>query len=118
VYPEFPARGVFAISDYGIDNIVAGTDRGLALWNGKKWTLINKQKGLLAIPVKCIVRNGSALWLGGYYGLQRWTPTQQGLLLTQKDGLPSTQITCMTKDKNNNILIGTEKGAAFIKTAP
>ncbi len=118
VYPEFPAVGVFAISDYGIDNIVAGTDRGLALWNGKKWTLINKKKGLLAIPVQCIVRIGNVLWLGGYSGLQRWTPTQQGLLLTEKDGLPSTRITCMTKDKNNNLLVGTEKGAVLIKTAP
>lgn len=113
-YPDFPARSCYDIQGYGYDKIIAGTDRGIAKWNGKEWTLISKKDGILSIPVKKLVVKNDTIWLGGNSGLQSWSPNKIGRLLTVKDGLPSNNVTDLCLDQNGNLLIATDKGAAVL----
>lgn len=113
-FPEFPAREAFSISDYTDDQIVAGTSRGLAIFDGKSWSLLRKADGIEAIPVTHLQRSGQQLWLGSPHGLQLWSKEQPGKLLTEADGLPANRIKALCVDENGNLLIGTSMGAAMI----
>ncbi len=116
VYPEFPAREAFSISDFIDKQVVAGTSRGLAVFSSKTWTLKGKNDGVVALPVMHIQRDGNYLWLGSPVGLQLWSQNGSEKLITVADGLPSNNITALAIDENGNLLVGTEKGAAIIST--
>lgn len=114
VFPEFPAREAFSISTFTDNQIVAGTSRGLAIFDGKKWQLKGKAEGILALPVTHIQRSGDRLWLGSPAGLQLWSASGSEKFFTTTDGLPANNITALGLDENGNLLVGTEKGAAII----
>lgn len=114
-YPEFPARAAFSITGYGHNSIVAGTDIGLAIFNGKKWRMLKKKAGILALPAKCVLADGNDLWIGSPAGLQRWNPSRPSKLFTKDDGLPGNGINSICFDASGNILIATDGGAAIIK---
>lgn len=116
IFPEFPAREAFSISDFIGKQVVAGTSRGLAVFDGKTWTLKGKNDGVVALPVMHTQRDGNYLWLGSPAGLQLWSQNGSERLLTVADGLPSNNITALAIDENGNLLVGTEKGAAIIST--
>lgn len=116
IYPEFPAREAFSVSDFVDTQIVAGTSRGLAVFDGKTWTLKGKNDGVVALPIMHIQRDGNYLWLGSPAGLQLWSQNGSEKLITVADGLPSNNITALAIDENGNLLVGTEKGAAIIST--
>lgn len=118
LYPEFPAREAFSICDYKNDLIIAGTSRGLALFDGEKWSIRRANEGILALPALHLARSGDSVWIGSPVGLQLWNDNKPGMLLTEKDGLPSANITALCLDENNNLLIGTEKGAAILGITP
>ncbi len=114
IYPEFPAREAFSICDYSDDAVIAGTSRGLAFFNGEKWSLIGSAQGIKAIPALRLQRDGDKVWIGSPSGLQLWSSANPGSLLTEADGLPANNITALCLDENRNLLVGTEKGAAII----
>jgi ligand-binding sensor domain-containing protein len=114
LFPEFPAREVFSICDYTDDRIIAGTSRGIAIFDGKKWAILRKTDGIKALPVTHLQRTGNRIWLGSPVGIQTWQDNLPGRLLTEADGLPSSHIKTMCVDENGNILIGTARGAAII----
>ena len=114
-YPDFPARSCYDIQEYGYDKIIAGTDRGIVLWDGKKWNLISKKNGIKSLPVKRLLVMNDTIWIGGPSGLQSWSPIKTGQLLTVINGLPSNNITDLSFDKiNGSLLIATDKGAAIL----
>ena len=115
-YPEFPARAAYSISDFGHNQIVAGTDTGIAIFDGEKWSLLKKNAGIKALPVKHLARQGGNLWLGSPVGLQCWHPNQSSDLLRKDSGLPGNQITALARTGTGKILVGTESGAAIIET--
>lgn len=115
VYPEFPAREAFSVCDYVDDMVIAGTSRGLALFNGKKWSLRGRAEGIKALPVNFLQRQGDKIWLGSPVGLQLWGIDEPGQLITEADGLPGSNITALALDENGNLLVGTEKGPAMIR---
>jgi len=114
LFPEFPAREVFSICDYTDDRIIAGTSRGLAIFDGKNWSLLRKVDGIKALPVTHLQRTGSRIWLGSPVGVQFWQGNLPGPLLTEANGLPSSHIKAMCLDENGNLLVGTARGAAII----
>lgn len=114
VFPEFPAREAFCITEFSEHRIFAGTSRGLAVFSDNKWSLLGRSDGIEALPVKFIQRSGSYLWLGSPAGLQLWNDNGVTFFLTEEQGLPSHVITALATDENGNLLAGTEKGAAII----
>ncbi|GAB4277726.1 MAG: hypothetical protein Kow0029_20640 [Candidatus Rifleibacteriota bacterium] len=114
-YPEFPARSAFSLCEYQHNTIVAGTDIGLAIFNGKKWRLIRKKAGIKALPAKCLLPAGQDIWIGSPVGLQRWNPSRPSRLFNKTDGLPGNGINAICLDKQGNILIATDKGPAIAK---
>ncbi len=113
--PEFPAREVFSICDYTNDRIVAGTSKGIAIYDNQRWSLIGRKEGIKGFPVKHLARNGKYIWLGTPSGLQLWSEEGESKLYTTADGLPSNNITALSTDENNNLLVGTAKGVAIIR---
>ncbi len=114
LYPEFPAREAFSICDYLEERVVAGTSRGLAIYDGKTWKLNGRNEGVKALPATHLQRDGDHIWIGSPAGLQHWSSSDPGRIYTEADGLPSNQITALTLDETGNLLIGTESGAAMI----
>ncbi|MBU1106445.1 MAG: hypothetical protein KKB51_07250 [Candidatus Riflebacteria bacterium] len=114
VFPEFPAREAFSICDFTDDQVVVGTSRGLAFFDGKNWSILCKNDGIKALPVTNLQRCGDQIWLGSPVGLQLWSTNQPGRFFTQSDGLPSNHIKAMCIDENGNLLVGTSRGAAII----
>ena len=115
LYPEFPAREAFSVCDYVDDMVVAGTSRGIALFDGKKWSLRGRTEGIKALPVNFLQRDGDRVWLGSPVGLQLWSINEPGQLITEADGLPGSNITALAIDENGNLLVGTDKGPALIR---
>ena len=114
LFPEFPAREAFSICDFTDDMVIAGTSRGLALFDGKKWSLLGNKDGIIAVPARHVQRAGDQIWIGSPMGLQIWSMSGPGKLLTEQDGLPANNITALSLDESGNLLVGTEKGPAII----
>mgnify|MGYP001228373467 CR=1 FL=1 len=114
LFPKFPAREVFSICDYTDDRILAGTSRGLAMFDGKNWSILRKVDGIKAIPATCLQRDGVQVWIGSPAGLQLWQENQPGKFFTEADGLPASHIKSLCLDENGNLLIGTIRGAAIL----
>ncbi|MGM0599046.1 MAG: two-component regulator propeller domain-containing protein [Candidatus Rifleibacteriota bacterium] len=114
-YPEFPARAAYSITGYGYDDIVAGTDTGLAIYNGKDWRMLKKKAGIKALPARCLLTDNNSIWIGSPIGLQKWNPNKASELITSRDGLPGNRINDFCLDNENNLLVATNKGAAIIK---
>ena len=114
IYPEFPAREAFSICDYQDNLVIAGTSRGLAIFDGKTWVMRGRNEGVKALPALHLQRDGARVWVGSPIGLQLWSLSEPGRLFTEADGLPANQITALALDENGNLLVGTEKGAAII----
>ncbi len=114
LFPEFPAREAFSICDFIDDKIVAGTSRGLAIFDNQKWSLRGRADGIVALPANHLQRQKDRIWVGSPAGLQYCDSNEAGKLLTETDGLPSRNITALALDENGNLLIGTEKGAAIL----
>jgi ligand-binding sensor domain-containing protein len=114
-YPEFPARAAYSLATYGHNSIVAGTDTGLAIFNGKDWRMFKKKAGVQALPAMCLLRDGNDIWIGSPTGLQRWNPSNPSKIYTTADGLPSNSVNKLDFDSEGNILVATDGGAAIIK---
>jgi ligand-binding sensor domain-containing protein len=114
-YPEFPARAAYSITDWGYDEIVAGTDTGLAIFNGKDWRMLKKKAGVKALPARCLLTENNSIWIGSPIGLQKWNPNKASALITSRDGLPGNRINDFCLDSDNNLLVATNRGAAIIR---
>ncbi|MFZ5952913.1 MAG: hypothetical protein ACOYXC_19575 [Candidatus Rifleibacteriota bacterium] len=117
VYPEFPARAAYSVCEYGPETIAAGTDTGLALYDGKKWSILKKNAGIKALPALHLIKDGKFIWIGSSNGLQRWQLDTSSEILTTESGLPGNRVTCMTLENQGTLLVGTETGAAIIKSS-
>lgn len=113
--PVFPSRSAYSITNWGYDEIVAGTDTGLAIFNGKDWRMLKKKAGVKALPAKCLLTENNTIWIGSPIGLQKWNPNKPSELLTKLDGLPGNRINDFCLDSDNNLLVATNRGAAIVK---
>lgn len=114
----FPGNNVVALECFGTDGVVAGTDTGLAFWDGTGWQSFGRREGLRVGRVRALAVVGKTIWVGGFRGLQQWTSTGVGPLLTEDDGLPANKITALAVinpgTPTEKLLIGTEMGAAIL----
>jgi len=97
-------------------------DKDGYLWVGTWPTLLYKFKGDSIVEVfgqvgyisRIISDDSSNIWVGSYMnGL--WELTKQGYNWKEITGLPSTQITALSKDINGNIWVGTMGGTCKIR---
>ena len=114
----FPGNSVAAIARYGKSDIVAGTDTGLAFWDGEAWRGFGRKEGLKVGRVSALAVAGDRIWVGGHRGLQMWSPKGCGPLLTVADGLPFNKVTALAIEQPDSIherlFIGTDMGAAIL----
>ncbi len=88
--------------------IYAGTEKGLAIYHNKKWIIDNK---LGQIKINYIVAGKNRnLWFASGVGLVRMSHLNKYEYLSEKDGLPSRQISSIAFDDENNIWLTTKRG--------
>lgn len=114
-------RTIFESSD---NRLWLGTDEGLSLYISKSDSFYNynaaadvNTDGLGKGTVRSILEdNDGNLWFGTAGGLSvlvKKTGTFHNF--TQKDGLPSNVILCLTKDPENTLYAGTPDGIGIVK---
>jgi ligand-binding sensor domain-containing protein/signal transduction histidine kinase len=111
----------------GIRRMVAASDGGLWLWNGRQlWKTLREQPLLSADqfqpaesnqPLRFFADSQGGLWVIEYgAGLWHVSATGGAVLLTRAAGLPSRFITCWWEDNAGNIWVGTkESGLARVR---
>ncbi len=88
--------------------IYAGTEKGLCVYNFKKW---NKDTRFGNAMINNIaVDKDNNLWFASDTGLARLKNTNEFEFITEEDGLPSRQISAMTFDNENNIWLTSKRG--------
>jgi ligand-binding sensor domain-containing protein len=91
-----------------------GTDMGVARHFGyntlEKWTVFNKENGLVDNFVQAIATDKSEdLWFGTKGGISVYN-SSQGNSYTINDGLNSNNILCITVDKTGMVWLGSDNG--------
>jgi ligand-binding sensor domain-containing protein/serine phosphatase RsbU (regulator of sigma subunit) len=67
-------------------------------------------------PVNAVAKQGDALWSGTFNGLAR-VLKDATLKLSELNGLPNDEVTCLFTDKEGNLWIGTRDGLACLTHA-
>ncbi len=71
-----PHRIVYALAPFGERGVIAGTQAGLGVFDGRRWSRITQEDGRLADNwVNAVAAFGGALWAGTYdAGIDRMAP--------------------------------------------
>lgn len=117
IHPSVDHGRVSAFCDLPGGRVLAGTDRGLWIWDGTSWTswAFPAERGPAPVTALHRVPGGDALWVGTERGLARiegnaWT------WFGQRDGLPSEEIwavkTTPASGGGTDVWVGTDRGLA------
>ncbi|VAW27079.1 DNA-binding response regulator, AraC family [hydrothermal vent metagenome] len=88
--------------------IYAGTEKGLVVYQNKKWIVDNRFD---QIKINYIIADKNRnLWFASSVGLGRISHLNKFEYLSEKDGLPSRQVSSITFDDENNIWLTTKRG--------
>jgi len=90
----FPAANVTALGERG-GTIYAGTNRGLYLLRGAKWSPARVPAGFDGAPVYCILRSDLDLLVGGRTGLLLLDAKGETKVLSGRNGLPDGAVTAL-----------------------
>ena len=95
-------------------NVWAGTQRGLAVWDGRKWKLFTTSDGLSANDVRAIAEDAQGnLWIGTELGgLNRWRDGKFTAFRKNDQGLPSDNVSALCVDSEGVLWVGTSAGLA------
>jgi ligand-binding sensor domain-containing protein/signal transduction histidine kinase len=95
-------------------NVWAGTQRGLAVWDGRKWKLFTTSDGLSANDVRAIAEDAQGnLWIGTELGgLNRWRDGKFTAFRKSDQGLPSDNVWALCVDSDGVLWVGTSAGLA------
>ena len=111
-----PARGakilgpqIFALFEDHTGQLWAGTEKGLARWNGQDWQIFTTRDGLSENVVRALAEDAEGnLWIGTEGGGLNFL--KAGKLISyqaEKSGLPGNDISCLYVDKEDALWIGT-----------
>ncbi|MDB6018256.1 MAG: putative two-component system sensor kinase [Pedosphaera sp.] len=106
-----PQCPLLALGQTRDDYIWAGSQNGVARFDGSRFVSFGVREGLSVGPVRVLLGDSrGALWIGHVgSGLECW---QNGLIttFTIRDGLPSSTITALAEDNDGHIWVGTASG--------
>ncbi|MFO1478106.1 MAG: two-component regulator propeller domain-containing protein [Verrucomicrobiota bacterium] len=111
--PQSPIRTLLQTRD---GYLWAGTDEGMARFDGLRFVSATAADSLRAGPVSALLQDSTgAIWIGSPdAGLSRWDHHRL-TTWTARDGLPSNTITALAEDGHGRLWIGTEAGLAWIQ---
>ncbi len=96
--------------------VTASTAEGFARWEGLKWRQIGSDNGLHTGHITSMAFDAAGdLWLGGFgHGLYHWIGGEDWEGWTDLGGLPSANILSAFPIREDRVLVGTEKGPAWV----
>jgi signal transduction histidine kinase/streptogramin lyase/ActR/RegA family two-component response regulator len=97
--------------------LLAPSDRGLAIWNGARWSRIGTAEGLPSEAVSSALqdREGS-LWLGLWgFGLVRLLGFGDVEIWTNSGGLGSSTVSAIYRDRHGTVWAGTDGGVSRLQ---
>jgi signal transduction histidine kinase/ligand-binding sensor domain-containing protein len=106
---EILGLGIFALFESRDGQLWAGTQNGLANFDGQKWKLFTTRDGLSENAVRAIAEDGGGnLWIGtesrglNFFKDGKFTAYRQG-----ENGLPGDDISCLYGDNDGALWVGT-----------
>jgi ligand-binding sensor domain-containing protein/signal transduction histidine kinase len=106
---EILGQQIFALFETRGGQLLAGTQNGLARWNGQDWKLFTTRDGLSENVVRAIAEDADGnLWIGtGNHGLNFFKGGKFISFQASEGGLPGNDISCLYVDKNDVLWVGT-----------
>ena len=100
---------IFALFETRSGQLWAGTQTGLANWDGQNWKLFTARDGLSENVVRAIAEDADGnLWVGTEnHGLNFFKDGKFISHLATKTGLPGNDISCLYADKDDVLWVGT-----------
>ena len=100
---------IFALFEDRAGQLWAGTQNGLANFDGQKWKLLTTHDGLSENNVRAIAQDASGnLWIGTENGgLNLFKDEKFSTIQKSADGLPGNDIRCLCARKSGGLWIGT-----------
>ncbi len=107
---ELPNQHITGL-DHSESGMLIATNDGAFRYDSKTEQLVTV---LSAVgPVNAVTKQGDALWSGTFNGLAR-VLKDATLKLSELNGLPNDEVTCLFTDKEGNLWIGTRDGLACL----
>jgi len=100
---------IFALFEDRAGQLWAGTQNGLANFDGQKWKLFTARDGLSENNVRAIAQDaGGNFWIGTENGgLNLFKDGKFSTIQKSADGMPGNDITCICAGKNGGLWVGT-----------
>jgi ligand-binding sensor domain-containing protein/signal transduction histidine kinase len=100
---------IFALFEDHVGQLWAGTQNGLACWNGQNWKLFTTQDGLSGNIIRAIAEDaGGNLWAGTEnQGLNCFKDGKFISYQASESGLPGNDISCLYADAKGTLWVGT-----------
>jgi ligand-binding sensor domain-containing protein/two-component sensor histidine kinase len=100
---------IFALFENRLGQLWAGTQNGLACWNGQGWKMHTTQDGLSGNAVRAIAEDAEGnLWAGTEnHGLNLFKAGKFISYRQETNGLPGNDISCLYTDKTGVLWVGT-----------
>lgn len=106
---QIPGPQIYTLFEDRSGRLWAGTQNGLACWDGAEWKRFTARDGLSENIIRAIAEDThSNLWLGTESrGLQLWRGTNSVAYRVEDGGLPGNDISCLYADKDGVLWVGT-----------
>jgi len=106
---EILGAQIFALFEDRTGQLWAGTQNGLANFDGQKWKLFTTRDGLSENTVRAIAQDADGnLWIGTENdGLNLFKDGKFSAIQKSADNLPGNDITCLCAGKNGGLWAGT-----------
>jgi len=92
---------------------VGSLDKGLARYDGHKFTVLDSRNGLASDSVLALAEDaGGAIWAGTDRGLNRLEDGRVTATFTRAQGLPGNSIRAIHRSSDGELWVGTEAGLA------
>jgi ligand-binding sensor domain-containing protein/two-component sensor histidine kinase len=106
---EILGRQIFALFEDRKQQLWAGTQNGLANWDGQSWKLFTMNDGLSGNVVRAIAEDTDGnLWIGTEnQGLNCFKDGKFISYQASENGLPGNDISCLYADKDGVLWVGT-----------
>ncbi|MCH7995182.1 MAG: hypothetical protein IIB57_12170, partial [Planctomycetes bacterium] len=102
-----------AVAHHPHDGLWFATERGIARWDGTKFSMLDNDDGMENADVhSLLVDEESQLWIGTYGGGISRLRSRGIRTFGMSDGLPHPSITALARAPDGQILVGTVSGLA------
>ncbi|HXI72003.1 MAG TPA: two-component regulator propeller domain-containing protein [Verrucomicrobiae bacterium] len=100
---------IYALFQDHLGQLWAGTQNGLACWDGRDWKPFTTRDGLSEKNIRAIAEDAQGnLWIGTEKsGLNFFKDGKFTAVQKSADGLPGNDISCLFLDKENALWVGT-----------